>query len=66
MDPSKPETFDFLASVWGEIASLFPDEQLMIGGDEWWPCWDESPTVAAWMKTMNMTSFDTYLYYERK
>ena len=26
LDPSRPETFDFLASVWGEIASMFPDQ----------------------------------------
>lgn len=98
LDPTKQATFDFLSSVWGEIASIFPDEYLGLGGDEWWcvlqscptpcpvnassmrfatmlfswsavlicrPCWDESPTVATWMKQRNMTSTDTYYYYER-
>lgn len=67
VDPSKEETFEFLATVWAEVASIFPDQSLMIGGDEFWPCWAESPTVAAWMKANNYSdSYAAYRYYERR
>ncbi|MGH7991041.1 MAG: beta-N-acetylhexosaminidase, partial [Limisphaerales bacterium] len=33
-DPAKPETFQFLAGVLGEVAQLFPGKYIHIGGDE--------------------------------
>jgi hexosaminidase len=67
VDPSREETFDFLAGVWGEIATLFPDSTLHIGGDEFWPgCWTQSANVSAWMNSTGMGVYDAYHYYERR
>jgi hexosaminidase len=66
VDPSREETFDFLAGVWGEIASLFPDSTVHIGGDEFWGCWGESPAVQAWMAANGLDVYGAYHYYERR
>ena len=34
MDPTRRETFDFLAQFYGEIVATFPDKYVHIGGDE--------------------------------
>jgi len=39
VDPSNPGLIDFIATIWTEIASIFPDEALFIGGDEFWDCY---------------------------
>ncbi len=49
LDPSKDATYEFLASVWGDIAAMFPDAQFRIGGDEFQGCWGACPTVMAWI-----------------
>jgi hexosaminidase len=66
VDPSKEETFAFLADIWRELAASFPDETLMIGGDEAWGCWAESPAVAAWMKARGYGVEEALHYYERR
>ena len=33
MDPTRPELYEFLEPVLGEMAALFPDEYFHIGGD---------------------------------
>lgn len=66
VDISKPETWTFLTGVWTEIASMFPDSHVHIGGDELWACWSQSATMVAWMKGMNFTITDAYYYYERR
>jgi len=34
LDPSKPSTFDFLDTLWGELAQTFPDQFMHLGGDK--------------------------------
>jgi 5'-3' exonuclease, N-terminal resolvase-like domain/Glycosyl hydrolase family 20, catalytic domain len=34
LNPAKPETFTFLGSLLGEMATLFPDQYFHVGGDE--------------------------------
>jgi hexosaminidase len=52
MDPSRPETYDFLERVLGELAALFPDEYFHIGGDEVnGKEWGSSTRIADYMKT---------------
>lgn len=66
VDPSQPATFAALRAIWGDIAALFPDDTLALGGDEFWPCWDESPAVVAWMPSQGLNgSLATYYWYER-
>ncbi len=47
LDPTKEYTYQFLDKFLGEMAKLFPDEYLHIGGDENnGKHWDQSPTIA--------------------
>ena len=51
MDPSRPEVYAFLDSFIAEIAGLFPDPYIHIGGDEVDPAqWTRSVAVQAFMK----------------
>ena len=50
MDPSKEEVYRFLDTFLGEMAALFPDAYLHIGGDEvTGRAWNASPTVQDFM-----------------
>jgi hexosaminidase len=50
-----PETFEFLRTIFHEIADLFPSEYIHIGGDEcskmWWK---QSASTQAFMKTKGL------------
>jgi len=51
LDPTREEVYKFLDTFLGEMASLFPDEYLHIGGDEnEGKQWDRNPKIQAFMK----------------
>lgn len=51
MDPTREEVYDFLDEFIGEMATLFPDEYLHIGGDEVKAKqWNESEPIQKFMK----------------
>ncbi|MBD3374634.1 family 20 glycosylhydrolase [candidate division KSB1 bacterium] len=51
MDPTKEETYTFLSAFLGEMAQLFPDEYMHIGGDENnGKQWDANPDIQKYMK----------------
>ncbi len=51
LDPSKEEVYRFLDGFLGEMAALFPDPYLHVGGDEVnGKQWDASERLAAFMK----------------
>ena len=51
MDPTKESTYAFLDSFLGEMAALFPDRYMHIGGDESnGKQWQANPAIAAFMK----------------
>ena len=40
MDPSRNSTFDFLKQMFSEVATVFPDHYVHLGGDEVdFDCW---------------------------
>jgi hexosaminidase len=51
LDPTREETYKFLDAFLGEMAALFPDAYLHIGGDEnEGKQWDRNPKIQAFMK----------------
>ena len=51
LDPTREETYKFLDTFFGEMAALFPDAYLHIGGDEnEGKQWDRNPQIQAYMK----------------
>jgi hexosaminidase len=51
LDPTLEEVYRFLETFLGEMAALFPDEYLHIGGDEnEGKQWDRNPAIQAYMK----------------
>jgi len=55
MDPTRDEVYDFLDGFIGEMAELFPDEYLHIGGDEVKPKqWEENPEIQKFMQENNI------------
>jgi hexosaminidase len=50
-DPTKPDTYHFLARFFKEMTSLFPDQYMHIGGDENNGMqWNNNPRIQAFMK----------------
>ena len=50
LDPTNPDVYTFLNSFLTEMADIFPDANLFLGGDEVdTNCFDSSPTVSKWM-----------------
>lgn len=50
IDPTKPANFAFLQSLLSEVATVFPDQYIHVGGDEVsFTCWASNPNIAAWM-----------------
>ena len=51
LDPTREEVYKFLENFLGEMAALFPDAYLHIGGDEnEGKQWDRNPAIQAFMK----------------
>jgi hexosaminidase len=51
LDPTNEEVYQFLDAFFGEMAALFPDEYMHIGGDEnEGKQWDRNPQIQAFMK----------------
>jgi hexosaminidase len=51
LDPTRDETYKFLDGFLGEMAALFPDAYMHIGGDEnEGKQWDRNPQIQAFMK----------------
>ncbi len=51
LDPTREEVYKFLDVFLGEMAALFPDDYLHIGGDEnEGKQWDRNPAIQAYMK----------------
>ncbi|HUS09841.1 MAG TPA: family 20 glycosylhydrolase [Pyrinomonadaceae bacterium] len=55
LDPTRDQTYKFLDGFLGEMAALFPDAYMHIGGDEnEGKQWDRNPRIQAFMKEKNI------------
>jgi hexosaminidase len=68
MDPTKEELYRLLDGFLGEMAALFPDPFLHIGGDEnEGKAWDASERVQAFKKQKGLaTNHDLQAYFNRR
>jgi len=68
MDPTKESTYEFLDKFLGEMAALFPDEYLHVGGDEnKGTQWNENPDIQKFMKANNIPDNHTLqMYFNRR
>jgi hexosaminidase len=68
MDPTKEGVYDFLEKFIGEMATLFPDEYIHIGGDEVSTVdWENSTTVSEFMKAKNISDYHALqLHFNKK
>lgn len=58
INPIKDEIYDFVFNLFEELAKVFPDKYLHLGGDEvGFECWETNQEIVDYMKTFNMTSF---------
>jgi len=59
MDPTLDATYAFLGALLGEVAGVFPDALLHVGGDEVeMSCWRNSSAVAAFMAARGIAPGD--------
>lgn len=50
IDPTQPHTYAVIGALFAEVASVFPDAYMHVGGDEVpYACWASNPAVVAWM-----------------
>lgn len=55
MDPTNPELYKMLVSVFDEVVELFPDEYFHIGGDEPnYQQWKDNPKIQQFIKDNNL------------
>jgi len=68
LDPTREETYTFLDSLIGEIAALFPDEYLHVGGDEVnGKQWNANPQIGAFKQAHGMKdNADLQVYFNRR
>lgn len=56
LDPTREEVYEFIDNFIGEMAAIFPDAYLHIGGDEVvGKQWRENPRIQAFMKEKNLS-----------
>jgi hexosaminidase len=64
LDPTKDSTYQFLDAFIGEMADLFPDEYMHMGGDESnGKDWKANPQIVDFMKAHNMKSTEELQAY---
>lgn len=57
LDPTKPEVLEAVKIVFNELAEVFPDRHVHVGGDEvnstWW---DRNSRIQVWMKSRGIST----------
>lgn len=64
LDPTREETYTFIASFLGEMAGIFPDAYMHIGGDETQAIdWKTSPRIRSFMSSHGLSDPDALQAY---
>ncbi|PLK42372.1 beta-N-acetylhexosaminidase [Emticicia sp. TH156] len=67
LNPSDEKVYDFLDKVFTEMAALFPNKYIHVGGDECYKgFWEKDPGCQALMKKMGMTHVEELQGYFMK
>lgn len=67
MDPTKETTYTFLDKFFKEMAALFPDVYMHIGGDEVNPKeWNENTIIQAYMKERGFDAHALQAYFNKR
>ncbi|CAB9521936.1 hexosaminidase subunit [Seminavis robusta] len=66
LDPTKPQVYQFVENIYKEVAALFPDPFMHVGGDEVrLDCWKASKSIQRWAKVHgHMTEKELLNYFE--
>jgi hexosaminidase len=64
LDPTREETYQFIERFLGEMATIFPDPYVHIGGDETVaPDWKTDPRIQAFMRAHDLKDSDALQAY---
>jgi len=70
LNPATNYTFEVLADLFYDLTGgaqgkgIFPENLMHLGGDEVsLDCWTNTPSIQAWMDSMNFTADDAFLYF---
>lgn len=67
MDPTKEKNYKFMKKLLKEVASVFPDKFIHLGGDEVnFGCWNSSDEVHEFMDGKNISTFEELQTYHMK
>jgi len=68
LDPTREEVFDAIGTLLAELAEIFPDPCLHIGGDEVHPAWwSQDPQIQAFMRKRSMVDHrDLQAYFNQR
>ncbi len=64
MDPTREEVFAFLQEFLGEVAEVFPDKYVHLGGDEVsLDCWKSNPFIGEVMQSWGLVDYSKLQSY---
>lgn len=64
LDVTRPALYDTLKAFLQEMGGIFTDKYLFLGGDELSvDCFEQSPSIAAWMKARGLNASGTQQYF---
>jgi len=70
INPTVPETYNFVETIYKDLNDVFPDDYIHVGGDEVQlseKCWLNDTSIVEWMKLHNMNkTVELYEYFETR
>ena len=65
LDPTKDDTYTFLAAFLSEQADLFEESPYMhfVGDEVRFPCFDTDPALQTWMAAHNISDYQALVVY---